>query len=120
MPWLWVPNCLLFPHGFQLFCDWLKLGGIIACNLGNFSFSFIFYSIRRIKLRAWANFEVCWWFFFHFYIFIIRSKFEFLWFLPVCDWLQNWAELSRVNRAIVRFHHEFFRVFFLFLEYLRQ
>jgi hypothetical protein len=48
---------------FVLFAGlWLaaKLGGIIACKLRKFSFSFIFYSIRRIKLRLWAEFKICW------------------------------------------------------------
>jgi hypothetical protein len=42
--------------------------------------------------------------FVHFIYLLIRSKFKFLWFPPVCDWLKNWAELSRVNKAIVRFN----------------
>jgi hypothetical protein len=119
MPWLWVPNCLLFPHGFQLFCDWLKLGGIIACNLGNFSFSFIFYSIRRIKLRAWANFEVCWWFFFIFIYLLFGQNSNFCGscrFVIGCKIGQNY----RVSTGLLFVFIMNFLGFFLFLEYLRQ
>jgi hypothetical protein len=50
--------------------------------------------------------------FVHFIYLIIRSKFKFLWFQLVCDWLQNWGELLRVNRAMV-FLHLFFSQFFV-------
>jgi hypothetical protein len=103
IPWLWAPKCLLFPWGFQPFCDWLKLGRILVCKLGNFSFLFILYSIRRIKQRAWANFQVCWCFP-SFINLLILSKIQ-IFVVPAVLWLAaNWAELSRVNWGIFRFH----------------
>jgi hypothetical protein len=42
MPWLWAPNCLLFPHGFQPFCDWLKLGELSRVTWGTFRFRLFF------------------------------------------------------------------------------
>jgi hypothetical protein len=65
-----------------------QFGGIIACKLVNFSFSFIFYSIHRINYVFEQNFKfvgVC---VFLIYL-LIRSKFKFVCFSPVCDWLQN-------------------------------
>jgi hypothetical protein len=78
-----------------------KLGRNFACKLGNFSFSFIFFRFAVLNYVSGQIFKSVGVFFFSFYIFIIRSKFKFFWFPPVCDWLQNWAELSRVNRLFV-------------------
>jgi hypothetical protein len=103
----------------QIFCGsrrfvigW-KLGRIIACKLGNFSFSFIFYSIRRIKLRVWANFQVCWCvFFFFFLILCIYYSVEIQFFLvPAGLWLA--ATLGRIIscKQVVSFHLSFIQFF---------